>query len=105
VDLADLPIACSLSATELPQRLAAMAELGSAALVAAHTEQRRARLVFAADAGVRERVEAIARAEAECCAFLSMRVTGEPDRVVLTIEAPAGAELVLAELVAAFRPR
>jgi hypothetical protein len=32
-----------------------------------------------------------------------MRVTDEPDAVVLTIAAPEGAEMVLAELVEAFR--
>jgi hypothetical protein len=38
-----------------------------------------------------------------CCAFLAMSVADEPDVVVLTIDAPAGAELVLDEIVAAFR--
>jgi hypothetical protein len=33
---AELPIACSLSATELPQRLKEMADLGRAALVDVH---------------------------------------------------------------------
>jgi hypothetical protein len=103
VDPVDLPIACSLSATDLTQRLADMAELGRAALVDAQTQPRRARLRFAAAAGVRERVEAVVAAEVECCPFLTMRVTDEPDGVLLTIEAPEGAEIVLAELVDAFR--
>jgi hypothetical protein len=99
----DLPIACSLSATQLPQRLAAMADLGRAALVDARTAPLRAELRFAAGAGVRDRVRAVVAAESHCCAFLTMRVTGEPGTVVLTIDAPEGAELVLSELVDAFR--
>jgi hypothetical protein len=55
----DLPIACSLTAIELPR----------------------------------------------CCAFLTMRVSERPDEVVLAIDAPEDAGLVLAELVDAFRGR
>jgi hypothetical protein len=99
----NLPIACSLNATELSQRLAEMAELGQAALIDTHTEPTRAELRFAAGTGVRERVEAIVAAESRCCAFLDMTVTDEADTVVLTITAPDGAELVLTELADAFR--
>jgi hypothetical protein len=99
----ELPIACSLNATELPQRLAEMAALGRAALLDARTRPTRAELRFAAGAGVRERLEAIVAAESQCCAFLTIAVTEEPDTVLLTIDAPEGAEVVLAELVDAFR--
>ena len=99
----ELPIACSLNASELPMRLAEMADLGRAALIDARTGATSARLRFAAGAGIRQRVEAIVAAESHCCAFLQMRVSDEPDTVVLTIDAPEGAELVLAELVDAFR--
>lgn len=99
----DLPIACTLTATEYPQRLAEMRAIGEAAMVNADTQPARAVLRFAAGAGIRERVDAIVAAESQCCSFLDMAVTDEPDTVVLTIEAPEDAELVLAELVAAFR--
>jgi hypothetical protein len=66
---AELPIACSLTATD----------------------------------GIRDRVEAIVQAEAQCCAFLNMEVRDEPDLVVLHIAAPSDADLVLGELVDAFR--
>jgi MerR family copper efflux transcriptional regulator len=97
------PIACSLSATDLPARLAEMTALGAAALASARTEPTRAELRFAAAPGVRERVEAIVAAESRCCPFLSMRVEDEPRLVVLTIAAPEGAESVVEELAAAFR--
>jgi hypothetical protein len=101
----DLPIACSLSATDLPARLNQMAELGRAALVDTRHEGRRAELRFAAGAGVRGRVDGIVAAESQCCAFLEMNVRDQADTIVLTIQAPAGAEVVLQELVDAFRGR
>jgi hypothetical protein len=101
----ELPIACSLSAGDLSTRLREMTDIGRAALVDVRREPARAELRFAAGAGagVRDRVEGIVAAESQCCAFLAMAVTDEPDTVVLTMQAPEGAELVLAELVDAFR--
>jgi hypothetical protein len=99
--MTELPIACSLSATDLSTRLREMADLGHSALVDVRHEPTRAELRFAA--GVRDRVEGIVAAESQCCAFLAMTISDEPDTVVLTIEAPDGAELVLSELVDAFR--
>jgi len=100
---AEPPVVCSLTADELPLRLAEMTELGRAALVDAVAQPTRAELRFADGAGVRDRVSAIAAAESRCCAFLTMRVTDEPGAVVLTIEAPEGAQSIVAGLVAAFR--
>ena len=99
----DRPIACALSATEYPRRLAEMRALGAAALIDADTGPTRAMLRFAAGAGARDRVEAVVAAESECCSFLDMSVTDEPDMVALTINAPAEAALVLEEIVGAFR--
>jgi hypothetical protein len=101
----ELPIACSLSATDLTARLNQMAELGRAALVDVRHQDRRAELRFADDAGVRDRVDGIVAAESQCCAFLELNVRDEPDTIALTIQAPHGAELVLQELVDAFRGR
>ena len=101
--LTDLPIACSLSAAELPARLAQMARLGRDALVNVELSGTHATLRFAAGADVRGRVTSVAAAESACCAFLAMQVRDEPDRVVLGIIAPEDAELVLRELVDAFR--
>ena|SRR5215217_960017 len=98
----ELPIACSLSATDLRERLQQMHDLGRDALLDATLDGRRARLRFAARRGVRERVDAVVAAESSCCAFLAMRVAEQPGAVVLTIDAPEDAEPVLAELVDAF---
>jgi hypothetical protein len=98
----ELPIACSLRATELPVRQAQMAALGRDALMDTSVDGAHAELRFAAGAAVRERVEEFAATERACCAFLTMRIDDEPNAVLLSIDAPADAELVLAELVAVF---
>ena len=97
------PIACSLTASQLPVRLAEIAALGADALLDAHQHGTRAELRFTPGAAVRERVDAIVAAEARCCAFLAMRVTDAPGAVRLSIDAPAAAEPVLREMLAAFR--
>jgi hypothetical protein len=94
------PIACSLTATEMPVRRAEIADLARS-LVDTRHEGRRAELRFAA--GARDRVDRFAAAESECCPFFAMTVRDEPGSVVLAIDAPDGAEPVLAELVDAFR--
>lgn len=98
----DQPIACSLSAAELPGRLTALASVGGDALAHVECHDRRAMLRFHARPGIRDRLAAIVAAEARCCAFLSMRLHEEAGVVVLTIDAPEGAEPVLGDLVAAF---
>ena len=93
-----LPIACTLTADELPERLGEMRAIGRDALIAAGERGLR----FRADPGVRERLEALAAAEAECCAFMTLAVTEENGELVLSIDAPPDAEPVVHELVAAF---
>jgi hypothetical protein len=89
----------------MPARRAEMLALGRAALVDARLSPVRAQLRFAAVDGVPARVGALAAAEAECCPFLTLRVTGEPGVVLLTVDAPEEAGGVLAELVESFRGR
>ena len=100
---AELPIVCSLSATDLTVRVAQIAELGRDALIDARCDATHAELRFAAGDGVRARVDAIVAAESQCCAFLTMRAAEVGDAVVLSIDAPDGADVVVRELVDAFR--
>jgi len=100
----DLPVACTLNATDFAARERLMAELGRDALVGAEQTGSRAVLRFAPGAGIRDRVDRFVAGEADCCPFLTMHVAEAPDAVVLTIDAPAGAEPVLADMVASFRP-
>ena len=101
----DPPVACSLDAGALSDRLAHMAELGGAALLDARIDGRRALLRFAAGKEVRSRLDGIVVAEARCCPFLGMDVTEESGSLTLTIVAPTGAEPVVEDLVAAFTRR
>jgi hypothetical protein len=98
------PIACSLSATELSQRLTEMRAIGADALLTADRTDTTARLRFRAAGDTRRRLAAIVAAESDCCAFLQFELRDETDAVVLTITSPAeeAARLTLGELTAAF---
>lgn len=93
----DVPIACTLSPAELPDRLAGARELGAQALRGLEVSDRRAVLRFA---GHREDVDALVAAESACCAFFEFGVREDGDRVELEIRTPEGGELVLRGLVA-----
>src|SRR4051812_10697756 len=98
----ELPIACSLSAAELPARLAEMNDLGRSALVGVERTKTTAVLRFRHDGETSARLAAIVTAEARCCAFLDMTLHETGGALALTISAPPHAAPVLDELVAAF---
>ena len=98
----DVPIACTLTAADMDKRRAELGALGAAALVAVEHHGERAVLRFRPSPGIRERLAAVVAAEAECCPFFDIALGNEEDLVLLTVRAPAGAEALLADLVAAF---
>lgn len=98
----EIPIACTLGATEARARLAELAAIGRAALLGTTTAGRRATLRFRPRTRVRERLEAIVAAEADCCGFLDLSLSDAPGAVMLHIAAPPGAEGAVADVVAAF---
>jgi hypothetical protein len=95
----DAPIACSLSADELPKRLAEMRAIGNDALVSVSPE---GTLRFRADQPTRERLEAIITAESRCCSFLCFELTEERGELILAVTAAEAAEPLALELVSAF---
>lgn len=99
----DPPIACTLSAAELPKRLAEMRAIGDDALTSAVRDGRRSVLTFEASAGTRQRLVAVVEAESSCCAFLTLTLVDGAAGLELTIEAPEGGEPVMQDLVDAFR--
>ena len=101
---ADVPISCTLTPDELPERMAQIAALGADALISAQVTGRHAVLRFQASAGTRERLATIVAAEAKCCAFLTMRLDVETDAVVLRIDGPEGTAPILRDMVDAFGP-
>ena len=98
----DLPLACSLDAPALAERLAEMRALGRDALIAAEPESV---VRFRATPETRRRLERIVAAEAECCAFLGLDLREQDGELRLTISAPEGAEPVAAGMVEAFAGR
>jgi hypothetical protein len=96
------PIACSLGASDLQQRLAEIAKIGADSLTDRAVEDGRHVLRFHADATTRERLDAIVTAEADCCSFLDLSLVEGADELVLTITAPGDAQPVAADLALAF---
>ena len=100
-----LPIACTLSATDLRARGEELRALGGDGLLDATEDEGRAMIRFRPDLSVRERVEAVVAAESECCAFLEVEVAHDEDATVLTISAPNGGAEMVHELAAALAGR
>ena len=95
------PIACTLTADEMPARRAEMAAIARD-VVGTDVQARHAVVRFAPAPGTRERVAAFVAAESRCCAFLRVELREDPDALTLTIDGPAGSERVVRELVGAF---
>ena len=95
----DLPLACSLDAPALAERLAEMRALGEDALIAAEPD---GVVRFRATPDTRRRLERIVAAEAECCAFLDLRIAEAGGELRLVVSGPAEAEPVVDGLVRAF---
>jgi len=98
------PLACSLSASDLTRRLGDIRAVGDEALISSECAGREAVLRFRSGAATLAALTGIVAAERKCCAFLALDLAEQPDVVVLTINAPQGAEPVMHELVAAFGP-
>src|SRR3954452_8482096 len=94
------PIACTLTAAEMPARRAEMAAIARD-LLSADVRETHAVLRFGPAAATRERVAAFMAAESRCCAFLRMALREDPDTLTLTIDGPAASDPVVSELVAA----
>jgi hypothetical protein len=84
----DKPVACSLDAGELQQRLAAIAEVGTDSLISREIVSDCHLLRFRPDAATRQRLEDIVAAEARCCSFLDLSLSESEGELILTIAAP-----------------
>jgi hypothetical protein len=101
----DTPVACSLDAADLKQRLDAIANVGAESLIDRSVEGGRHRLRFHANGATRQRLEAIVAAEAECCAFLDLSLREEGNDLGLSIAASGDGQVVADELARAFGER
>lgn len=84
----EAPIACSLTAEELPKRISDASELGRTGLLDVATQGSAAVLRFTDDPGTRARIDRLVEAESSCCPFFSIEQRVESGAQVLTIEAP-----------------
>jgi hypothetical protein len=98
----DDPVACSLDAADLEQRLAAIAAVGADSLIAHEVRGGRHLLRFRGDGATQRRLEEIVAAEAQCCAFLDLSLSDEDGELLLAIVAPDDAQAVADGLAAAF---
>ncbi len=96
------PIACSLDAGELRERLAEIEAVGTESLIEKSREGERHVLRFRADAETERRLEEIVAAESRCCAFLDLELTRQGDELTLTLAAPSGGEEIADELAVSF---
>jgi hypothetical protein len=96
------PIACSLDGAELEARLAAVNQAGRAALISHEITGRRHLLRFRDTPETRARLDQIVEAERRCCPFLGLDIELRGGQILLSIEAPTGAEPTAAGLAAAF---
>jgi hypothetical protein len=96
------PIACSLGASDLQQRLDEIATLGAASLIGRDTVAGKHTLRFRPDRMTRRRLEEIVAAEAECCSFLDLKLTEHEGELILTLAAPEDGQPIADELAAAF---
>jgi len=95
-------IVCSLGASELQTRLAAIAAISADSLIHSGTDGARHRLRFRSDPTSRRRLEEIVAAEAECCSFLDLELSEHDDELILTVAAPPNGQPVADELAVAF---
>ena len=106
----DIPIDCSLSAGELQQRLAAIAEAGRHDRLVDRVESHHHRatqdeshlLRFRGDPATRRQLERIIAAEAECCAFLDLSLREDEGELVMSVAAPKDAQALADGLADAF---
>lgn len=92
-----VPIACSLSADELTDRITHLRTLGER-LEAVEAAGARATFRFGGD---RDPVDAFVELEQRCCPFFEFEVQAEGELVRLDVGAPDGAEPFVRSLVAA----
>lgn len=84
-----IPIACTLGAGDMKQRLAWIADLNARRLKRHERNDLTLRLIY--DPKARRDVARLAAQERACCAFLAFELAESAEGVVLTVTAPEAA--------------
>jgi MerR family transcriptional regulator, copper efflux regulator len=98
--MTDLPIACTLDANDLGDRLATVEALRRDALVGRTEIPGGVRMHLRNAPGIEARVRALAAAESRCCAFLNFRIETVDDELLLEITGVPEARPVIDEYFA-----
>jgi len=98
----ETPVACSLDAGQLQERIAAINEVGARSLTSHTVEGNRHSLRFQKNRKTRRQLEAIVAAEADCCSFLDLSLRDEGEDLVLSIAAPDHAKEIAEQLAQSF---
>jgi hypothetical protein len=97
---AEEPLACSLRGDDLANRRSWLAEIAERAL-AVERSARGVTATFPNDAALEAELRALAEAEAECCAFLSIEVRRADGVVELDVAGPTDAQPIIDEMLGA----
>jgi hypothetical protein len=98
--MTQIPIACSLPATEYRKRVEEAGTITQDAMRERQIIDGGARLTFTNAADIHSRLERFVGAESECCPFLTMQLTASGDQIQLEVTGPAEAAPIIAELFA-----
>jgi hypothetical protein len=98
-----VPIACTLDAGNLKERLGWIADLNARSLLGSDRDGLTLTLDYELEAI--EDVRKLVAGEQACCAFLSFEIADQPDRVRLTIAAPEEAREAAEALFEPFAAR
>jgi hypothetical protein len=94
------PIACSLDAGSLAERMEEWRALVSSSVVAIDADATSVRLVLDGSPGALEAAASLGQSETRCCAFFDVAIDLGPDSRTLSLRVPQGAEESLAAFVA-----
>jgi hypothetical protein len=101
---ADAPIACSLDAGGLAERVDEWRALVVSSVTSVDAEPTAVHLVLDPSDRALTAAVALAQREKECCPFFDVALDIAADRRTLSFRVPDGAEAVLADFVALLRP-
>jgi hypothetical protein len=99
-DAPDAPIACSLDAVALGERADEWRAFVAASVTVVQVEDRAVRLVLRRSEAALTAAASLAQAEKRCCPFFDVCIVVEPDRRILVLAVPEGAEDALAAFAA-----
>jgi len=94
--MADLPIACTLSAAQQAQRVASSKAVIAGKLLEATPTERGASMRFRSEA--ESDLRELIAAESKCCSFLEFDLQPEGETLRLTVEGPEGSRPIIDEL-------